>query len=157
GLREKFVTVKDAYPVVATKAAWIASCDFVYDTACESLQLNSAKLDTYTVKPVGLKHVSGGAQLVKVADKSRVFFHGATSDGAWLTLDQRLWLMRYRRKLQGLADDWAMTFAATDLHYMDAMAKLAAILQEYKGSETVPTQSNYTFEVVQENAVGSTP
>lgn len=144
GVREDYRTVKVAYPISATKASWVGACDQVYDLCAEWLQLHTAALSTYSAKVLGLNHVSGGSQVVKVGDKSKLWFHGATADGAWLTVDALLWLMAYRRRVGAAGtNEWDLTLSSVDLHYMDAFARLAGLMQEYKGSGTDMKQYNF--------------
>ena len=148
GVREDYRTVKAAYPTAATKAGWVGACDQVYDLCAEWLQLHTAALSTYSAKVLGLDHVYGGAQQLKVGDKGKLYFHGATADGAWLTVEALQWIMAYRRRVgAGGTNETDLTLSSVDLHYLDAFARLAAQMQEYKGSGTELKQSNYVFSI----------
>lgn len=134
GRRTKVVVVKEAVPLANSAAGIQAAANALYDVGVTWLQRHKDPQTTYTVTPVGLKHISSGSPICQVGDKVRVVYHGITKDRdgtvrGWLTVDASLWIMAIERSFDAAgSDQWKVTVATTDRQEEDDTAKVAAAL-----------------------------
>lgn len=150
GRRQRYLAFPGTTPTAATKTAYIAAVDGVYDAARRFLDLNKNEVTTVDVQVAEMKHVSNGVQLVKPGLKSRVVYHGWTqqvedpSKRTWLSIDQSLWHISQKRTLRADGSaPWQLKFSSVDWVVLDANEKFAKFYSDVTNDPMQAKQSNY--------------
>ena len=149
GLRERYIQVKEAIPLAASAAGFLAAGNALYDVAAAALTKWKDPLVVYGVQIPALKHLDdAGAYRFQVGDKVRLAFRGIAHrpDGseAWLNVNQLLWLMGYERTFQeDGSDTWTWTVQTIDRTERDQIEELAEAISDIHALQVSPHPYTY--------------
>lgn len=143
GLSEEFVSLKDIYPQGLAATDFTRASNALYDAAATWLARRSQALRAYQVSVAGLRHMDAGGPLLRVGDKVRVIFNGIAEDidgrRAWKSVDEDLYVMAYRRRLQGDGrSTWSITVSSVAREVPSDGSMAADIVRQLKAIESAP-------------------
>ena len=150
-----YPAVKDAQPTVATKAAYIAAIDGMYDIGTQILYKRRTEPLWYTAKPLGLKHVDAGVQRIKPGYQVRLLANapvidlGETDPRAAFNVDTYGTVMGFERTISADGtDDWVVELSTAQggLARMYDDERLAALWSDFSSGQNDLKTSNYTME-----------
>ncbi len=134
GRRERALIIPGAIPLSNAPSSFTAAANAMYDAGVTYLQHVKDPYGSYQIEVTGLTHVVDGVPRFQVGDTVRLSYRGIAHDEdgprGWLTIDQDLILMRYRRSIRESGEDrWTLEVANIDRHSEDDPARLAAAVE----------------------------
>lgn len=141
---EDVIVVKDIVPLTLSTADKIRAANALWGAAKTYLDRRSQPLRTFSISPVGLRHIVDGVDTFRVGQKARVQWRGWDRDRRgqkrqYIDIDEDLWLMGYWRTI--MADgrsDWSLTVSNVPREVPSETQQLVDLYERFDASVAAP-------------------
>lgn len=152
GVRERVLSASDLIPLSNGPAEIRNAANALYDVAAAWLGWHGVAREAYQVDALGLRHIVGGQEALRVGDRARLRYRGvvSTPEGTrvWRDIDQDVWILGYARQFdEDGVDRWSLKLSTVDRETPSDAEVVAKALEDLWAIQTAkrPYTTNMAF------------